>query len=67
MLEQLGLIGTILDEDQSPAEPDTESDQEVSQSIHAAGAPSRLLRSREVNRISAGEKSRYIAVSSGSF
>ncbi|XP_061584743.1 probable ATP-dependent RNA helicase DDX27 isoform X2 [Cololabis saira] len=28
MLEQLGLIGTIQDEDQSPEEPDTESDQE---------------------------------------
>nr|XP_057910779.1 probable ATP-dependent RNA helicase DDX27 isoform X2 [Doryrhamphus excisus] len=28
MLEQLGLIGTILDEEQSPEEPDTESDQE---------------------------------------
>ncbi|XP_040015601.1 probable ATP-dependent RNA helicase DDX27 isoform X2 [Xiphias gladius] len=33
MLEQLGLIGTILDEDQSPAEPDTESDQEEEQII----------------------------------
>lgn len=30
MLEQLGLIGTIQDEDQGPEEPDTESDQEVS-------------------------------------
>lgn len=30
MLEQLGLIGTIRDEDQSPEEPDTESEQEVS-------------------------------------
>lgn len=30
MLEQLGLIGTIRDEDQSPDEPDTESDEEVS-------------------------------------
>uniref|UniRef100_A0A665X8U7 RNA helicase n=1 Tax=Echeneis naucrates TaxID=173247 RepID=A0A665X8U7_ECHNA len=28
MLEQLGLIGTIQDEDQSPEEPDSESDQE---------------------------------------
>eukprot|EP00064_Thunnus_orientalis_P025342 superscaffoldBa00012558_g25697 len=28
MLEQLGLIGTIRDEEQSPEEPDTESDQE---------------------------------------
>ncbi|XP_047438896.1 probable ATP-dependent RNA helicase DDX27 isoform X2 [Mugil cephalus] len=28
MLEQLGLIGTIRDEDQSPDEPDSESDQE---------------------------------------
>ncbi|XP_069371234.1 probable ATP-dependent RNA helicase DDX27 isoform X2 [Paralichthys olivaceus] len=28
MLEQLGLIGTIRDEDQSPEEPDSESDQE---------------------------------------
>ncbi|KAF3690356.1 putative ATP-dependent RNA helicase DDX27 [Channa argus] len=28
MLEQLGLIGTIRDEDQSPEEPDTESEQE---------------------------------------
>ncbi|KAM7421759.1 hypothetical protein PAMA_010019 [Pampus argenteus] len=28
MLEQLGLIGTIQDEEQSPEEPDTESDQE---------------------------------------
>lgn len=28
MLEQLGLIGTMRDEDQSPEEPDTESDQE---------------------------------------
>ncbi|XP_076603079.1 putative ATP-dependent RNA helicase DDX27 isoform X2 [Chaetodon auriga] len=28
MLEQLGLIGTIRDEDESPEEPDTESDQE---------------------------------------
>lgn len=28
MLEQLGLIGTIQDEDQSPEEPDTESDEE---------------------------------------
>lgn len=30
MLEQLGLIGTIRDEEQSPEEPDSESDQEVS-------------------------------------
>lgn len=30
MLEQLGLIGTIPDEQESPEEPDTESDQEVS-------------------------------------
>ncbi len=30
MLEQLGLIGTIADEEQSPEEPDSESDQEVS-------------------------------------
>lgn len=30
MLEQLGLIGTIRDEEESPEEPDTESDQEVS-------------------------------------
>lgn len=30
MLEQLGLIGTIRDEDDSPEEPDTESDPEVS-------------------------------------
>lgn len=30
MLEQLGLIGTIRDEEQSPDEPDTESEQEVS-------------------------------------
>lgn len=30
MLEQLGLIGTIRDEDQSPDEPDTESEEEVS-------------------------------------
>lgn len=30
MLEQLGLIGTLRDEDESPEEPDTESDQEVS-------------------------------------
>lgn len=37
MLEQLGLIGTIQDEDQSPEEPDTESEQEVSQSSHTAG------------------------------
>uniref|UniRef100_G3NFT2 RNA helicase n=1 Tax=Gasterosteus aculeatus aculeatus TaxID=481459 RepID=G3NFT2_GASAC len=28
MLEQLGLIGTLRDEDESPEEPDTESDQE---------------------------------------
>ncbi|XP_068598522.1 probable ATP-dependent RNA helicase DDX27 [Brachionichthys hirsutus] len=28
MLEELGLIGTLVDEDQSPAEPDTESEQE---------------------------------------
>ncbi|KAM6927962.1 putative ATP-dependent RNA helicase DDX27 [Xenentodon cancila] len=28
MLEQLGLIGTLQDEDQSPEEPDTESEQE---------------------------------------
>ncbi|XP_054640762.1 probable ATP-dependent RNA helicase DDX27 isoform X2 [Dunckerocampus dactyliophorus] len=28
MLEELGLIGTILDEEQSPEEPDSESDQE---------------------------------------
>ncbi|CAF90161.1 unnamed protein product, partial [Tetraodon nigroviridis] len=30
MLEQLGLIGTIRDEEQSPEEPDTESEHEVS-------------------------------------
>jgi len=30
MLEQLGLVGTIRDEDQSPEEPDSESEQEVS-------------------------------------
>ena len=36
MLEQLGLIGTIRDEEQSPEEPDTESDQEVSQAGHTA-------------------------------
>lgn len=30
MLEQLGLIGTIRDEEQSPDEPDSESEQEVS-------------------------------------
>lgn len=29
MIEQLGLIGTILDEEQSPEEPDTESEPEV--------------------------------------
>lgn len=29
MIEQLGLIGTIRDEEQSPEEPDTESEQEV--------------------------------------
>lgn len=34
MLEQLGLIGTIRDEEESPEEPDTESDQEVSLSGH---------------------------------
>ena len=30
MFEQLGLIGTIRDEEESPEEPDTDSDQEVS-------------------------------------
>lgn len=30
MLAQLGLIGTLRDEDQSPEEPDTESEPEVS-------------------------------------
>lgn len=30
MLEQLGLIGTIRDEDSSPDEAETESEQEVS-------------------------------------
>lgn len=29
MIEQLGLVGTILDEEQSPDEPDSESEQEV--------------------------------------
>ncbi|XP_026205535.1 probable ATP-dependent RNA helicase DDX27 isoform X3 [Anabas testudineus] len=33
MLEQLGLIGTIQDEDQSPEEPDTESEQEEEQIV----------------------------------
>lgn len=27
MLEQLGLIGTILDDEESPKEPDTESEE----------------------------------------
>lgn len=36
MLQQLGLIGTLRDEDQSPEEPDTESEQEVSQPCHTA-------------------------------
>lgn len=35
MLEQLRLIGTIGDEEQSPDEPDTESEQEVSLSAKA--------------------------------
>lgn len=35
MLEQLRLIGTIGDEEQSPDEPDTESEQEVSLSAEA--------------------------------
>lgn len=29
MIEQLGLIGTIRDEEQSPEEPDSESEQDV--------------------------------------
>lgn len=33
-MEQLGLVGTIRDEDQSPEEPDTESDPEVSVTGH---------------------------------
>lgn len=35
MLEQLRLIGTIGDEEQSPDEPDTESEQDVSLSAKA--------------------------------
>lgn len=46
MLEQLGLVGTIRDEDQSPEEPDTESDPEVSATGHIVhGVPRETTRS----------------------
>lgn len=39
MLEQLGLIGTIRDDDESPEEPDTESEPEVSLAGHTVPMP----------------------------
>lgn len=39
MFEQLGFIGTIRDEDESPEELDTESEQEVSEITSRSGDP----------------------------
>lgn len=36
MLEELGLVGTIQDDDQSPDEPDSESEEEVSRFGHVS-------------------------------
>uniref|UniRef100_A0A3Q3KKG2 RNA helicase n=1 Tax=Monopterus albus TaxID=43700 RepID=A0A3Q3KKG2_MONAL len=59
MLEQLGLIGTIRDEDQSPEEPDTESDQEGEQIILNRKKKFGSFRSRDFNcDFKFGEKDR---------
>ncbi|XP_026162362.1 putative ATP-dependent RNA helicase DDX27 isoform X3 [Mastacembelus armatus] len=49
MMEQLGFIGTIWDEDQSPEEPDTESEQEGEQIVLNRKKKFGNFRSRDFN------------------